>query len=195
MCLLKAFTETNQIFRPILTAKTWKIICMISKITVHLLPLTTSMMHLMSLQQWSQEQLTLTPHLNLYPENKEDWRASLGLLKLYVFPSTKSNPCSNPISSTATRLKNPFSKSIPTDSQKLKHSPKSCILNLNSKSSSLFICPKVYTIHKRKINTIQKTGQGDCEGTVRSSSQAATLKTKLLFLIAGNSMVAVCGQS
>ena len=61
--------------------------------------------------------------------------------------------------------------------------------------SSLFICPKVYTIHKRKINTIQKTGQGDCEGTVRSSSQAATLKTKLLFLIAGNSMVAVRGQS
>ena len=40
--------------------------------------------------------------------------------------------------------------------------------------SSLFICPKVYTIHKRKINTIQKTGQGDCEGTVRSSSQAAS---------------------
>ena len=38
------------------------------------------------------------------------------------------------------------------------------------------------SIHKRKINTIQKTGQGDCEGTVRSSSQAATLKTKLLFL-------------
>ena len=46
MCLLKAFTETNQIFRPILTAKTWKIICMISEITIHLLPLTTLMMHL-----------------------------------------------------------------------------------------------------------------------------------------------------
>ena len=42
---------------------------------------------------------------------------------------------------------------------------------------------------------MQKTGQGDCQGTVRSSSQAATLKTKLLFLIAGNSMVAVRGQS
>ena len=47
----KSFYRDNQIFRPILTAKTWKTICMISKITIHLLPLTTSMMHLMSLQQ------------------------------------------------------------------------------------------------------------------------------------------------
>ena len=46
-----SYCQENQILRPILTAKIWKLICMILEITVHPLPLTTSMMHLMSLQQ------------------------------------------------------------------------------------------------------------------------------------------------